>query len=62
MSKGNFHKKLYREDKFARDYLCKHTRLGYLRNDKKKEEKITREYTKRLLKKEEAEYYNDKEI
>lgn len=62
MPKGNSHKKLYREDKFARDYFCKHTRLGYLRNDKKQEEKITREYSKKLLKEEEKEYYNDKEI
>lgn len=32
--KSNAHKKLYRMDKFARKFYCKHARLNQLRSDK----------------------------
>lgn len=33
--KGNSYRKLYRIDRFARRFYCKHARLGQLRMDKK---------------------------
>lgn len=44
--KGNIHKRLMSEDKFARKYYCQNARLNQLRADKKYNKKITR----RLLK------------
>jgi hypothetical protein len=43
MLKGNYHKKLYPEDKFSRKYYCDHARLNQLRADKKQSKK--REHT-----------------
>lgn len=48
MQKSNNHKKIYREDKFARHFFCQHARLNYLRNDKQIGKKKTRLANKRL--------------
>lgn len=42
--KGNSHKKIYRIDRFARRYYCKHARLGQLRMDKRNARKKARRY------------------
>lgn len=43
------YKRLYSEDKFARDYYCKHARLGQLHMDKKREEKAVRAAGKKTI-------------
>lgn len=45
--KGNIHKKLTKEDKFARKYYCQHARLTQIRNDKKQQRRKFRRLTKR---------------
>lgn len=49
--KGNFHKKDYSEDKFARHYYCKHARLNQLRADKKASKRKTRRKLNKIIKK-----------
>lgn len=49
--KGNFHKKDYSEDKFARRYYCKHARLNQLRADKKASKRKTRRKLNKIVKK-----------
>lgn len=45
--KGNIHKKLTREDKFARKFYCDHARLNHLRADKKNcVRQLRRQYTR----------------
>ncbi len=46
MSKGNFHKKIYSIDEFARHYYCEHARLNQLRSDKKQSRMKYRAYQK----------------
>ena len=46
MKKSNFHKKLFREDKFERKYSCPNRRLVLLRQDKHDEKKEWRKYMK----------------
>ena len=50
MSKGNEHKKDYREDKFARHWYYQHARLNRLREDKKQSKRKTRRKNKKLSK------------
>ena len=50
--KGNEHKKLTYEDKFARKYYCKHARLGTLRRDKRQQKKSLRTLMKKNCTKE----------
>lgn len=45
--KGNIHKKLTKEDKFARKYYCQHARLSQIRNEKKQQRRKFRQLTKR---------------
>ena len=40
--KGNAYRKLYRIDRFARRFYCKHARLGQLRMDKRAARKRAR--------------------
>lgn len=42
MKKGNFYRKLYKMDKFARRYYCDHARLNQLRADKKAAKRVVR--------------------
>lgn len=42
--KGNIHKRVTYEDKFARRYYCKHARLGTLRRDKKNQKRVFRRW------------------
>lgn len=44
--KGNLHKKLTREDKFARRFYCDHARLNLLRSEKKQNKRKFRKLTK----------------
>ena len=39
MQKGNQHKKMTKEDKFARKYYCQNSRLAQLRSEKKAQKK-----------------------
>ena len=55
MCKSNEHKKMYREDKFARKFYCDHARLNQLRADKKQGKKRTRT----VLKKETRDQLNE---
>lgn len=54
-NKNNNHKKLYREDKFARKYYCKHARLGSVKLDKKYGRRAWRENEKEIIKEYEGE-------
>lgn len=47
--KGNMHKKLTFEDKFARKYYCEHARLNVLRSNKRQSKKRYRQYITRLV-------------
>lgn len=40
--KGNLHKRISMEDKFARKYYCQHARLNLLRMEKRKNKKTAR--------------------
>lgn len=51
MRKGNEHKKMYPEDKFARKYYCDHARLNQLRADKKQSKKRVKTELKKDLRK-----------
>lgn len=44
--KGNIHKKVTKEDKFARKYYCDKARLNSIREDKKRQKKKFRQYEK----------------
>lgn len=48
--KSNIHKKLTKEDKFARKYYCQHARLNSIRIDKKSQSKRNRKINKNLCK------------
>ena len=48
MVKGNIHKKITNEDKFARKYYCEHARLNSVRFDKKFNKRKLRRYLKDL--------------
>lgn len=54
----NEYKKITSEDKFARKYFCKHTRLGYIRTEKRRNRKKMREYNKKLVE-EQEEIFDD---
>ena len=43
------YKRLCYIDRFARDYYCKHARLGQLRVDKKRGKKAVRAENKRII-------------
>ena len=45
--KGNIHKKVTLEDKFARRFYCDHARLNQLRHEKKMQRKLFRRWRKR---------------
>lgn len=49
MSKGNSHKKYYREDKFGRRWYCQHARLNLARSEKKIGRKKFRQSSKKDL-------------
>lgn len=53
--KGNFHKKITKEDKFARKYYCKHARLNQLRADKQRQKRVMRAYNNGLIRGEQYE-------
>lgn len=55
MRKSNEHKKMYPEDKFARNFYCEHARFNQLRADKKQSKKRIRT----VLKKETREQVNE---
>lgn len=46
--KNNDHKKLFRIDRFARDWYCDHARLNQLREDKKRAKKAARKARKKV--------------
>ena len=46
MNKGNIHKKVTFENKFARNFYCQHARLNSIRFDKKYNKKKFRRYLK----------------
>lgn len=46
--KNNEHKKLTKENKFARKYYCQHAALNSIRNDKKQNKKKIRKIYKKL--------------
>jgi hypothetical protein len=47
MIKSNIHKKITREDKFARKFYCPKARLNSIRLDKKIQKKKLRSYLKK---------------
>lgn len=49
MAKNNNYKKLYSEDKFAREFYYQHARENQLRQDKKAEKKKVRNNDKKLI-------------
>lgn len=49
MAKNNNYKKLYSEDKFAREFYCQHTRENQLWQDKKAGKKKVRNNNKKLI-------------
>jgi len=46
--KSNRHKKLTKEDKFAREFYCQHARLNQVRIDKKGQRKKLRQLNKNI--------------
>lgn len=50
--KNNIHKKLTKEDKFARKYYCQHARLSQIRKEKKQQHRKFR----RIFKNTDVEY------
>ena len=53
--KNNSHKKIFPEDKFARNFYCDHARLNQVRADKKASEKKIRTESKKIIRKAERE-------
>lgn len=50
MSKSNIHKKLTKEDKFAREFYCENARKNQIKTDKKLQKKAFRKIEKKMEK------------
>lgn len=53
MAKGNEYRKLFRIDRFARNFYCQHARLNQLRADKRAAKKAARLVRKQKYQEEE---------
>lgn len=57
--KNNLHKKITKEDKFARHFYCKHARLNSIREDKKRQKRKMRHYSKKIINNEEKLFFSN---